>query len=142
MIMTIGLLLTARAMAPWPIDEGDARAAQVEVALWVLGDSSSTSAVDVLFDGVPLDFQTLSVIQHAVPGIRLTSQGRRAQSVASVDDIGESQGRIEVMDVRFLAMPLYGLALISVETAACGQEVVLFKLSGRWQMLSRRWLCS
>jgi hypothetical protein len=96
--------------------------------------------VEISFDGNPVDGETLERMRRNNLGLDLISKRRDGADSGPSRSV-ESE-KLELVDARFLSMPLYGLSIVNVHTKACGHEIVLVSLLGRWKNASHRWLCS
>ncbi len=140
-------LVALRLAAPWPIPGHEADAALLVIAQAEL-PQRSIGPVYVSFEGRDPSAANLEKLRRDLGGRQVLPMSERRStndhcepSAPGIVVIGACK-EDNFIDVRLQAIPLWGVALVTGATAACGFEYVLARPAGAWLRISSRSVCT
>ena len=141
------LLILARIYAPWPLDGNEVEQATTEALRWSLRNSShDDKPLFVSIDGIDPSADVLKDISRSANGRALKPISQRANTEDKCSTQGDTLPAFackvdDFVVAHLITMPLWHVAIVNLQTAACFEELSLIKLAS-WHVISRRWGCA
>lgn len=142
-------IIVFHVFAPWPVKEIDIEAISVTTAVAILHDMhEEKNELFLRINGRNPEDAVLKKIRYAEPASRIKPYQQKQKS-SDTERCIEPQSQLiplglcddRLLDVRFISMPLWHLAVANGTTGGCYHELILVLFWSQWRVVSHRWMC-